>query len=219
MSGERQIKRDWHAIKKPEDGLVEARRIEHGITDNPHLPEEGYGEHTTKPKEFSTQVNKLETACIAATDRAISAVTAAKNEWGRTSSMMDEIALHVEAVGLRDPEALTTSAFNLTKERKNFNKNKEVVLAPSVDFRVVNTGEVGKAIGMSSKIDGAFNNEMQATQLDPYKESSWIHKGIHVDPSQMVMENLDLGNTFFRMRAHGPNGPGPFSAIVSVLIT
>lgn len=221
MSKGRKVKRDYHGIKTPEQGLAAARKVEHGITDNPNLPEETWSPNAAKPAELSAQLARLETACVAASDRGISAVATAKAEWGRTIIMMDEIALHVEAVGVRNPNALQTSGFTLTKERKNYSKNNktEVSLTVAVDFRVVNTGELGKAICSAGEVEGAFNHEIQATRQTPSQESFWIHKGIFPDPARMEVENLDAGETFFRMRSHGPNGPGPFSAIVMTLIT
>ena len=66
---------------------------------------------------------------------------------------------------------------------------------------------------------GVFNCEIHVNQTDPSVEANWLHKAIFPDAAEMVMENLAPGNTFFRMRYHGPGGHGPWSAIVSTTIT
>jgi hypothetical protein len=50
-------------------------------------------------------------------------------------------------------------------------------------------------------------------------EQDWFHKAIFSDPGEMVMTGLSSGNTFFKMRSHGPDGAGPWSAVVCTFIT
>ena len=88
-----------------------------------------------------------------------------------------------------------------------------------LDFNVTNAGELGRALATASTFAGALVHEIHINQKDPSVEDDWFHKAIFPDSHNMVMESLAAGNTFFRMRHHGPDGPGPWSGVVSTTIS
>lgn len=217
MSKQRKIKRDYHKLS-PGKALTFYKKVDHCLTDNENFPEETWGANTTTRRQYSEGVGKYEVSFNGAIngDRVLAAERNKIQE--ELNVMLDEIACHLEAVSVRNPDALLTSGFNVIQERRATSRVK-LPLSASSDFKVLNIDHRGRALGSSSPIAGAFNHEIHANYRDPSNEEDWVHKGVFVDPAEMMITNLNSGNVFFRMRSHGPEGPGPWSTTVATFIT
>jgi len=132
--------------------------------------------------------------------------------------LLDQIASGLESAFMLDPDALLNTGFTITQERRSTRREKQPLAAPQ-DFSVANTAEIGQALAKAIGSPGALVHEIHINQKDPSVEEDWFHKGIFPDCQNMVMEHLAAGNTFFRTRDQGPDGAGPWSAIVSTTIT
>ena len=216
---QRRIKRDYRQQRKsPAKFLSSCKKVTHGLTDNPNFPETTWGTNPTILQNYFEAVGRLEAAYHLASNGDRILIRDRDKLIDEIIVMLDEIASLLEAACSRNPDALFTTGFSVTQERRSINRAKLPLLAP-INFIVDNIGDPGKAIGRASSMPGAFNQEIHLNQKDPSVEGDWFHKAIFPEANSMMMENLDPGNTFFRMRHHGPDGPGPWSITVSTTIT
>lgn len=217
MSKQRKIKRDYHKLS-PGKAVTFFKKVEHGLTDNENFPESSWGANTTTRAQYATAVERFDAVFTKALNGDRLWVAERNTIQEEIVVMLDEIASHLEAVSVRNPDALLTSGFNVIQERRSANRTR-IPLSASTDFKVVNVDHRGRALGSSSPIAGAYNHEVHANYKDPSNEEDWIHKGIFADPAEMLITNVGTGNVYFRMRSHGPEGPGPWSTTVSTFIT
>jgi hypothetical protein len=191
-------------------------KVKRSLTDNPNYPESILG--ATRQQLFE-KVDALAVSyglasngdriLIRERDRLIQEIVV----------ILEEVAPLLEAASVRNTDALFTTGFTITQERRSHPRTPKLPLTSSTDFTVANSGETRRAVGSATPMPGAFNQEIQLNRKDPSVEEDWFHKAIFPDARNMVMDNLEPGNTFFRMRHHGQDGPGPWSAIMSATIS
>jgi hypothetical protein len=212
---QRRIKRDFRRTNMPAKFLGFCRKVQHGLADTPNLPD------SIAPlrQQYDEKVDRLDTIYHLALDGGRSLIRDRDKLSQEIVVLLDQMASILEAAFILNPDALLTTGFTVTQERRNAPRVKIPLVAP-LDFNVVNSGERGRAFATASTIPGAFLvHEIQINQKDPSVESDWLHKAIFHDSQDMVMENIVAGNTFFRMRHQGQDGAGPWSAIVTTPIT
>jgi len=189
-------------------------KVNHGLTDNANIPETLFALR----QRYLEQTDLLKTSYHAALDCGRTAIRERDKIIQDTLVILDQLASSLEAAFVLNPDALFTTGFTITQERRSANRTRLPLVAPP-DFNVTNSPERGRALGTASTFPGAFNHEIQINMKDPSIETDWFHKAMFPDSQNMQMENLESCNTFFRMRHHGPDGPGPWSAIVTTPIT
>jgi hypothetical protein len=217
MALKRRIKRDYRRLP-PARFLAFCRKVKYALTDNLNYPDSTWGGHTMLRQIYFEKVDTLETAYHVARDGDRRLIRDRDKLVDEIVDLLDQIAPLLEAASIRNPDALFSTGFSITQERRSTNRTKLVLTAPG-DFSVVNSGEPGKAVGRANAPRGAINHEIHLNTKDPSLEEEWFHKAIYPDASAMVMDNLQPGNTYFRMRHHGPEGPGPWSVVMSVAIS
>ncbi|HBA88661.1 MAG TPA: hypothetical protein DCZ75_11965 [Geobacter sp.] len=213
----RRIKRDYRKLA-PGKFFSFNQNVKHCLIGNPNFPEAVWGAHLAVLQQYFEKMDRHFLVFRLAANGDRLQIRERDKLTEEIVVLLDEIASVLEALSVRNPDALFTTGFSVTQERRSHNRTKLPLTAPP-DFSVVNTGERGKAIGSATTMPGVFNSEIHINRKDPSVEEDWFHKLIDPDASNMVMENLEAGNTFFRMRFHGPDGHGPWSAITSVTIT
>ncbi|UFS71252.1 hypothetical protein LPW11_03435 [Geomonas sp. RF6] len=217
MANQRRIKREYRR-SSPAKFLSFCQKVRHSLTDNVNYPESLWSASAGLLQRYFEKVDQFEAAYHLAINGDRNLIRERDKLAEEVVTMLDEIAALLEAASVRNPDALFTTGFSVIQERRAFNRVKLPLVAPS-DFTVVNSGERGKAVASASQIAGAYNHEVHINRKDPSAEDEWFHKAIFPDATSMVMENMEAGNAFFRMRHHGPDGPGPWSAIVSTTIS
>jgi hypothetical protein len=216
---QRRIKRDYRQLRNsPTKFLPACKKIRQSLSDKLNYPDSWWGGNLPLRDQCFEKVDALEVSCHLASDGGKSLIRERDKLIEEVIPMLDEIASLLESGAVRNPDLLLKSGFSLTKERRSQNRAR-LPLTASTDFVVVNLGELGKAKASASSMPGGWNQEIHINTKDPSAEADWIHKDIFADPGCMVMENLAQGNTFFRMRHHGPDGAGPWSPTVSLFIT
>jgi hypothetical protein len=216
---QRRIKRDYRQQQKtPTRFLPTCQRIQQSLSSRQNYPDSWWGANITLRDQYCEKVDALVVSCHLASDGSKTQMRERDRLIDEVTQLLDEIASLLESGAVRNPELLLNSGFSLAKERRGPNRSKTPVTAPT-DFQVVNLPELGMADASSSPMPGSWNQEIHVNTRDPLAEADWLHKGIFPSSRSMVISNLDKGNTFFRMRHHGPDGPGPWSATVSLLIT
>ena len=210
----RKIKRDFRQTKAPARFLDFNLKVRRGLTNNPNLP----GTIDPLRQQFFEKVDALETAHQLALDGGHSAICEREKISQEIVVLLDRLASTLEAAYMLNPDALLATGFTLTQERRTGKRIKQPLVAP-MDFNVVNSGERGRALATASSPPGPIVHEIHINLKDPSIESEWFHKANFPDPQNMVMESLAAGNTFFRMRHFGQDGPGPWSGVVTTTIT
>jgi len=214
---QRMIKRDYRYLP-PFKALTFFGKVRRCLTGNENFLDSAWGANTTTREQLFDGIDRYEAAYHLASNGDRLLVAARDKIKEEVVVMLDEVASHLEAVSARNPDALLTSGFNVIQERRSTSRTR-LPLAASVDFNVTNEGPRGSATGFSSVIPGALVLEIHVNYQDPSVEKDWSHKAIFLDPAKMAMTDLNAGNTFFRMRPYGPDGAGPWSAVVSTFIT
>ena len=210
----RKIKRDFRQMSSPARFLAFCKKVKHGLTGNPNVPES----IAAFRQQYFEKLDSLDTAYHLALDGGRTLIREREKLAEEVVLILDQIASVLEAALIRNPDALSTTGFSITQERRSPARMKVPLVAPSA-FNVANLGEQGRALATGSTFRGALNHEIHVNQKDPSVEEDWFHKALFPNSQSMVLENLPVGNTFFRMRHHGHDGPGPWSAVVSTTIT
>ncbi|HBG05499.1 MAG: hypothetical protein A2075_13380 [Geobacteraceae bacterium GWC2_58_44] len=210
----RMIKRDFRQIRSPVKFFAFCKKVQHGLTDTPGLPDS----IAALRQQFLEKVDRLDTTYHLALDGGRSVIREREKLSEEIVVLLDQIASVLEAAFILNPDALLTTGFTVTQERRSANRVKLPLVAPH-DFKVANAGERGRALATASTFAGALLHEIHINQKDPSVEDDWFHKAIFPDSQNMIMDNLAAGNTYFRMRHQGQEGPGPWSGVVSTTIT
>ena len=214
---QRRIKRDYRHRSSPAKFLGFCKKVKLSLTDNQNYPDSMWGAKTALRQSYFGQVDSLEVSGHLASNGDRLLIRDRDNLIAEIILTLDEIALFLESVSVRNPDALLSTGFSVTQERRSPNRTRLPLTAPT-DFNVVNSAERGKAVGSANAMPGAYNHEIHINTRDPSLEGDWSHKAMFHE-LEMLMESLVAGNTFFRMRHHGPDGPGPWSAVVSIMVT
>ncbi len=217
MMMQQRIKRDYRRLS-PSKFLAFILAVRHSLTNNPNYPDSFWGANLALLQVLFEKTGAFEVAFRAARNGDRLLIHEREKLMKEIVALLDEIASLLEAASVRNPDALATTGFPTSQERKAHPKAK-VPLSASTDFTVTNLGEPGKAVGSASTVPGAYNHEIHINRGDPACETDWVHSAMFPIASYMLMENLLAGNTFFRMRHHGAEGPGPWSPITSVTIS
>src|SRR6266567_2835364 len=214
MSLKLKIIRDFRQLlTSPAKFLNFCQRVDHALTNNTHLTEA----LLALLKQFSEQVVILDPLYHQALDRAKSVIRERDRVIHEVAELLEQIASALESTFVLDPEVLQTTGFTVTQERRSTPRPRKPVMA-SQDFSVLGIGG-RKALAKASTVPGGILQEIHINLKDPSVDEDWFHKAIFHGPKEMMRENLEQGNTFFRMRHHGPEGAGPWSAVVTITIT
>lgn len=215
---QKRIKRDYRR-SAPAKFVGFCQKLQRCLTDNPNYPDSVWGGNGGARRQFFEQVDALVVSYGLASNGDRILIRDRDKLMKEMVIILDEIASLLEAASIRNPDALLTTGFTITQERRSHSRPAKLPLTSPPDFTVVNAGDRGRAVGSATAVPGAYNHEIQLNRKDPSMEEDWFHKAIFPDATSMVMENLEAGNTFFRMRHHGQDGPGPWSAIMSATIS
>lgn len=209
------IIRDYRQMKRlPARFLAFIKKVKHSLTDNRNYPETA----AALLQQYFQSVDNFETIYHLALDGSRTQRRERDRLIAEIVVLLDQIASLLEAAHILDSDALLTTGFTVTQERRSSNRIKLSLEAPP-DFKVENLGDRGKAVATASSFTGALNCEIHINHRDPAVDEDWLHKAIFPNSKSMEMDNLVPGNVFFRMRYHGHDGPGPWSTIVSTTIT
>lgn len=211
----RMVRRNFRQMRSPAKFYSFCKRVQHGLSETKNLPE------AVNPLKqlFFEKVTLLDTTYHLSLDGGHSVIREREKLTDDLMVLLDQIASILDAAFILDPDALLTTGFTLTQERRSVPRTKSPPLAAPHDFNILNDGAQGRALGTGSTFPSALLHEIHINVKDPSVEEDWFHKGIFPDPQNMVMENLAAGHTFFRMRHQGQEGAGPWSAVVSTTIT
>lgn len=218
MTMQRRIKRDYRRLSTTKF-LAFILAVRHSLTGNPNYQDSFWGANQALLQVLFEKIAAYEVAFRVARNGDRLLIHDREKLMEEIVALLDEIASLLDASSVLNPDALSTTGFTITQEHKSRNNRTKQPLTASDDFTVVNLGEPGKALARASTVPGAYNHEIHINRGDPARETDWVHGSLFPDATKMLLENLQPGNTFFRMRHHGADGPGPWSPITSVTIS
>ncbi|GFO58946.1 hypothetical protein GMST_12710 [Geomonas silvestris] len=216
-SGKKRIKRNFRNFT-PTPLLNFCLRVKRGLTDNTYISEAFWAMYGPLRQRLFEATDRYEGGYQVATDGARSQIREREKLAEELVALLDEMASALESASFRDPAVLLSTGYDLTVERRSTPREKPP-LGPPTDFRVENLAEPSKVLGTVSNMMSAIIQEIHINTQDPAVEAHWRHKGIYFDPANMVIEGLEPGNVFFRMRYLREDGPGPWSPIVTTPVT
>lgn len=211
---QRRIKRDFRQTGSPAKFLAFCKKVKHGLADTKNLPDSVL----SLVQNYLEMVDRLETTYHLSLDGGRSIIREREKLSQEIVVLMDQIASVLEAAFILNPDALLTTGFSVTQERRSTPRVKLPLPSPS-DFNVTNAPEQGRAFATASSAPGALVHEIHINFKDPAVEEFWFHKAIFAHSGNMVLESIAAGNVFLRMRHFGEDGPGPWSGVVSATIT
>lgn len=202
---------------KHSDCLVAFETILTRLTNNPYFPEP-WNSKVPSLEIIGEAVGRYKTGYHAAINGDRLYIALRNNIREEVAAMLEKIAAYLEVEAADNPAALLTTGFELKRERSNSHLKME--LAPPLNFKVVNAQQNGVVIASAGRVPGAASYEAYITDRDPSTEANWTHLATFASASKMVISDLEAGkNYFFRVRAIGSDGPGPWAGPVNTIVT
>ena len=131
---------------------------------------------------------------------------------------LTKIGGYIIIVADGDMKILSTVGFQVKATTSKSSKN-SVDLVASAKVIVRHSNLSGVLVVNASKVPGAVSCELQIASGDPNNEASWGPAGIGIFTRWKKLEVAGLTpgtKYYFRLRGYGANGPGPWSAVVSL---
>jgi len=125
--------------------------VKHGLTDTPNLPDS----IAALRQQYFKKVDRSETTYHLALDGSRAMIREREKLSQELVVLLDQIASILEAAFILNPDALLTTGFTVTQERRSTNRVKLPLVAP-LDFNVANAGEQGRALATASTFRGAL---------------------------------------------------------------
>jgi len=217
MAAKQRIKRDYRQFAPTKlEGL--GQKVKHGLTTTNRFPESFWHAFDPLRRELFATIDLYSGAFRVAEDGAKSQIRERDRIGAILIALLDEMASALESGAARDSDALFSTGFSVCEERRSTPREKPRMVQP-VDFKVVNAPDPSQAVASASAMPGAVLQEIHINRGNPSIEEDWFHKANCCDAGSMILEGLQPGNTFFRMRYFGQDGAGPWSQVVSVTIT
>lgn len=188
-----------------------------------HFFKDNWEHYVPGPSNFRGHASELAELSPAA-ERGDSDVKAAREE----ARLRAELSIHVaadymviRAVEQKNPALLHDTGIPL--KVKPTNKNGKAVSAASVQI-ILTVSHLGKEPGVALLKGKHIRNggpyHLQFCKGEPVSEQSWINSDGHYKTcGRIVLRNLESANRYyFRIRSDGPDGPGPWSQAVCLVI-
>jgi len=126
------------------------------------------------------------------------------------------IGHYVEMVARKDPSCLNGTGYDIG--RVTTTSRYSGPLGAPTGFAVKHGAQSTKMIARVAKLQGASSFEVQMTIGDPTVEANWSYLGVFAKWSYMELVGLTPGTVYsFRVRGIGANGPGPWSAVTTLM--
>lgn len=131
---QRRILRNFHTMNP---GRFHAfnQKVKNGLTEHANLPESTWAANPTLMSSYLSTSDKHDTTYHEAVHGSKLVIAERETLQAQLTNDLDEIASVLEAVAVRNPEALLASGFDLTKERTGYTRVK-LTLAVSEEGKI-----------------------------------------------------------------------------------
>lgn len=124
------------------------------------------------------------------------------------------------SIAKKDPSLLLNTGFTLKKQTVSKATATSGTDSLTLTLTVRQGPESGSVAGKVNRVSRAASFEFQGTEGDPAVESTWWTLGIFPHCSKLEGKNLQPGKKMaFRARCLTDKGPGPWAAIVTLIVT
>lgn len=139
----------------------------------------------------------------------------------RLTSSLQRVAAYVELLANGDIDLLQSSGFDVRRDpgRPQGNGGAASYIAAPEDFRVGVGPRAGTLQVDATRQRGAIAYEIHVTRGDPALDDAWKPAVIVPSVRHVVVDNLQPGPTWARLRAVRPGGmSGPWTSPISVVV-
>lgn len=189
-------------------GMVQA------LTGNANFPSP-YGSSFPTLAEFTTAQSEYATAVGLAADRDKSKVADRNAKREVLADIVRRLAPYLESVAAGDVAKLESTGYDLTKATHD--APIEIPDAPT-DLKL-KQGQLSGSVSVTAKPPkGAGSFEIQVCVGDPNVPANWRTATLSRNCRNVAVAGLQRGvDHFFRIRAIGSKGPGPWSNVESIM--
>src|SRR6266568_2946276 len=125
MQMERRIKRDYRAYRKsPTKFMSINRKVRRSLPDNENYPDSAWGANLAVRQEYFEKSDQLEITSHQASNGDRILIRDRDRLIDEIIALLDEIALLLETMSRRNPDALYTTGFSVTQERRSTNRSR-----------------------------------------------------------------------------------------------
>ncbi|GFO69816.1 hypothetical protein GMLC_33950 [Geomonas limicola] len=135
---------------------------------------------------------------------------------------LTRVAFRVQLQALDENAQLRTAGLPLLERRTRVPKAHRGPVQQLQGLEVTNLETPGEVLINADSQEAAFGYQFQYTRRDPNLQEDWIDEapGPHRGCKKIIVRGLDPLNRYsFRGRAIGDDGPGPWSAPVTIPVT
>ena len=130
--------------------------------------------------------------------------------------ILGRIAMHVELAAMGDPTLLRASGFDMAQDRSVKSAAPVVMEAP--ELKLKHGPMPGTLIASAKPVNHAASYELIITDGDPSIQANYRVQGVHAHCTKIEIPGCTGGTNYWAMlRCIGPNGPGPWSAPVTIM--
>jgi hypothetical protein len=130
--------------------------------------------------------------------------------------ILGRLSMHVELAAMGDPTILRASGFDMAQDRSV--KSAADVVMPAPELKLKHGPLPGTLIAYAKPVKYAASYELIITDGDPTIHENYRVQGIHAHCTKMEVPGCKSGSNYWAMlRCIGPNGPGPWSAPVTIM--
>lgn len=125
----------------------------------------------------------------------------------------------IRAIKHNDPSYMEHLGLPLKKRNSSNRATYHGAIGAPTSLSVKHGPDSGSVVLKVAKVQWAAHYDIELCQGDPTNEESWIHAGTFVNTRNMRIDGLEPGKIYmFRVRCLGPNGFGPYSTIVKIMV-
>jgi predicted phage tail protein len=190
------------------------------LTDHPKFPEP-WSEHTPPLVLVRSQDTNYRKFQLAVQNRDLRQIHNRDEARAVLENSLRRVAAYIELVADGDMSVLATTGFEVRREPGRPSRNAipvAVTTAPE-DFRVGTGTYSGSILVYASNQQGAIAYEIQVTRSDPANEEGWKQAVIVANVRKVLIENLEPGAVWVRVRAvHRRGQSSPWTLPISVVV-
>jgi hypothetical protein len=200
---------------------VRVSTILDALTNHPQIPEP-YPAPVPSLAQLRAEDTAYREAHLAVQRRDLAQIHKRDEARERLSRSLQRVAAYVELLADGNVGLLQTCGFELRRESGRPNSTGgggAAYIGPPEDFRVGKGPRAGSLQVDASRQRGAIAYEIHVTRGDPALDDNWKPAVIVPSVRHVVVDNLQPGPTWARLRAVRPGGmSGPWTSPISVVV-
>lgn len=210
-----EISLDHKYLTDPE-AVLRAQLIVSNLTAHPLFQTIAWPPQVPSLTQLAEAADGLSDAYNAALTRDVVKIGVRKTSREDLNKKITNIGQFVVVVVGDNPDALSGTGFEARRQRS---ARSHAALQAPPNFTVTNGNIKGTMIAKAGRLDGAGSYEMHVSeQADPSVEEGYFFNASFLHATHMETKGHQPGKNYhFRLRGVSTDGPGPWSAVVSLI--